>query len=380
MEIRTYEIIYKLIEDIEAAMVGMLAPTFEEVVTGEAEVREVFRVPRVGAIAGCYVRNGVITRGSKVRFLREGVVIWKGAITSLRRFKDDVREVQAGLRVRHRALRLPGPAGRATSSRPSRSGRSPAPDARRRPRWAGDGRSSWTDRRTSGTSSDNRGAAPYARSLGSTRSSARCWPRSSSGWPTPTSACGCSRSPGRLDPDLRQAMVYLSSLTEEAAEALEERRVQVQARSARQIRLKRTPQLSFAPDPAVVAGSGSRTCCAGSTVDDDRDDSGDAAPVSPPAVDQVNGLVVVDKEAGWTSHDVVARCRRIFGQKRVGHAGTLDPDATGVLVVGLGRATRLLRFLTALPKAYEAEVVLGTATSTLDASGEVDRAAATWRT
>ena len=93
--------------------------------------------------------------------------------------------------------------------------------------------------------------------------------------------------------------------------------------------------------------------------------------MSPSAADQVNGLVVVDKEAGWTSHDVVARCRRIFGQKRVGHAGTLDPDATGVLLVGLGRATRLMRFLTALPKTYEAEVVLGTATSTLDASGEV---------
>jgi len=93
--------------------------------------------------------------------------------------------------------------------------------------------------------------------------------------------------------------------------------------------------------------------------------------VSPPGADQVNGLVVVDKEAGWTSHDVVARCRRIFGQRRVGHAGTLDPDATGVLLVGLGRTTRLMRFLTALPKTYEAEVVLGTATSTLDASGEV---------
>src|SRR6202011_698466 len=85
----------------------------------------------------------------------------------------------------------------------------------------------------------------------------------------------------------------------------------------------------------------------------------------------VDGLVVVDKPAGWTSHDVVARCRRIFGQRRVGHAGTLDPDATGVLLVGLGRATRLMRFLTPLPKTYEAEVVLGTATSTLDASGEV---------
>jgi tRNA pseudouridine55 synthase len=72
-----------------------------------------------------------------------------------------------------------------------------------------------------------------------------------------------------------------------------------------------------------------------------------------------------------TSHDVVARCRRIFGQRRVGHGGTLDPDATGVLLVGLGRATRLLRFLSGLPKSYVGEVVLGTATTTLDAGGDV---------
>ena len=96
VEIRTYEIIYKLIEDIESAMVGMLAPEYEEVITGEAEVRELFRVPRIGAIAGCYVRHGVIIRGSKVRFLRDGVIIWKGAITSLKRFKEDVREVHEG--------------------------------------------------------------------------------------------------------------------------------------------------------------------------------------------------------------------------------------------------------------------------------------------
>ena len=96
VEIRTYEIIYKLLEDIEQAMVGMLAPEYEEVVTGEAEVREIFRVPRVGAIAGCYVRSGVITRGSKVRFLRDGTIIWKGEIASLRRFKDDAREVREG--------------------------------------------------------------------------------------------------------------------------------------------------------------------------------------------------------------------------------------------------------------------------------------------
>ena len=96
VEIRTYEIIYKLLEDIEKAMLGMLAPEYEEVVTGEAEVREIFRVPKIGAIAGCYVRSGQITRGSKVRFLRDGVIIWKGSIQSLRRFKDDVREVRDG--------------------------------------------------------------------------------------------------------------------------------------------------------------------------------------------------------------------------------------------------------------------------------------------
>ena len=96
VEIRTYEVIYKLLEEIEQAMVGMLAPEFEEVVTGEAEVREIFRVPRVGAIAGCYVRSGVITRGSKVRFLRDGTIIWKGEISSLKRFKDDAREVREG--------------------------------------------------------------------------------------------------------------------------------------------------------------------------------------------------------------------------------------------------------------------------------------------
>jgi tRNA pseudouridine55 synthase len=85
----------------------------------------------------------------------------------------------------------------------------------------------------------------------------------------------------------------------------------------------------------------------------------------------IDGLVVVDKPAGMTSHDVVGRCRRAFGQRRVGHGGTLDPDATGVLLVGLGRATRLLQWITGLSKSYDGEIVLGVATSTLDESGEV---------
>ena len=85
----------------------------------------------------------------------------------------------------------------------------------------------------------------------------------------------------------------------------------------------------------------------------------------------VHGLVVVDKEPGLTSHDVVARLRRRLGERRVGHSGTLDPDATGVLLVGVGRATRLLRFLTALPKTYTTEIVFGSTTDTLDDSGRV---------
>ena len=85
----------------------------------------------------------------------------------------------------------------------------------------------------------------------------------------------------------------------------------------------------------------------------------------------VDGILVVDKPAGMTSHDVVAIVRRSLGERRVGHAGTLDPDATGVLVLGVGRATRLLRFIESAEKEYEADVVLGVETSSQDASGDV---------
>lgn len=84
-----------------------------------------------------------------------------------------------------------------------------------------------------------------------------------------------------------------------------------------------------------------------------------------------DGLAVVDKPAGWTSHDVVAKARGLLGTRKVGHSGTLDPDATGVLLLGVGKVTRLLRFLGLTSKTYTGVVVLGTATSTLDASGVV---------
>lgn len=85
----------------------------------------------------------------------------------------------------------------------------------------------------------------------------------------------------------------------------------------------------------------------------------------------VHGLVIIDKPAGMTSHDVVSRLRKRLGERRIGHAGTLDPDATGVLVVGVGNGTRLMRFLGDLDKDYEVDIVFGTETDTLDASGIV---------
>ncbi|MDE0160837.1 MAG: tRNA pseudouridine(55) synthase TruB [Acidimicrobiaceae bacterium] len=84
-----------------------------------------------------------------------------------------------------------------------------------------------------------------------------------------------------------------------------------------------------------------------------------------------DGVAVIDKPAGWTSHDVVAKARSVLATRKVGHSGTLDPDATGVLVLGVGRATRLLRYVTGLPKSYEAEIVLGIETDTLDSAGQV---------
>lgn len=96
VEIRTYEVIYKAVEEIEAALKGLLTPEYEEIVTGTAEVRAVFKVPKIGNIAGCYVTEGQVTRGSSARLLRDGAIIYSGSVSSLRRFKDDVRDVQSG--------------------------------------------------------------------------------------------------------------------------------------------------------------------------------------------------------------------------------------------------------------------------------------------
>ena len=96
VEVKTYRVIYNAIDDIKAAMVGMLEPEFKEVVIGRTEIRQIYKVSNVGTIAGCYVLNGKITRGSSIRLIRSGIVIYEGNLNSLKRFKDDAKEVAAG--------------------------------------------------------------------------------------------------------------------------------------------------------------------------------------------------------------------------------------------------------------------------------------------
>jgi translation initiation factor IF-2 len=96
IEMNFYSIIYDVINDVKNAMVGMMSSTFKEHVLGRAEVRELFQIPKVGTVAGCYVTDGKIERGGLVRLLREDVISYEGKIASLKRFKDDAKEVQSG--------------------------------------------------------------------------------------------------------------------------------------------------------------------------------------------------------------------------------------------------------------------------------------------
>ena len=96
IDIRLYSIIYKAIEEIKEAMEGMLSPEFKEEIVATAEIRETFKISKVGTIAGCYVVEGKINRNHKVRIIRDGIVVYSGELGSLKRFKDDVKEVQHG--------------------------------------------------------------------------------------------------------------------------------------------------------------------------------------------------------------------------------------------------------------------------------------------
>ena len=209
----------------------------------------------------------------------------------------------------------------------------------------------------------------------------------------------------RVTGDLQQATVFYTVLGDDAAAAptpprrWRARRACCAPRSARQTGVRHTPSLAFVADAvpenaahiedllAKVAAADAEVhrAAAGATYageadpyraprveDDDEDDADDERDVTRTAVTpDADGLVVVDKPAGLTSHDVVARVRRLAGTRKVGHAGTLDPMATGVLVLGVDRATRLLGHLTLTEKAYDATIRLGATTVTDDAEGEV---------
>ena len=96
VDIRYYNIIYDAVDDVKAALSGMLSPEQKEEIIGLVEIRQIFRVPKIGSVAGCMVLDGMVRRGSRVRLLRDNMVIWTGELDSLKRFKDDVREVKDG--------------------------------------------------------------------------------------------------------------------------------------------------------------------------------------------------------------------------------------------------------------------------------------------
>ena len=179
-----------------------------------------------------------------------------------------------------------------------------------------------------------------------------------------------------VDRDLFRAVIWFTTLEDDCEvgvlAALEEHSGRLRRAVANRSRLRKTPELVFRPDPSLRAAERIESLIAAGSMPDSvrlgRDVlSGDDQSLASQPV----GIVVIDKPAGWTSHDVVAKCRGLLGTRKVGHGGTLDPDATGVLVLGVGAATRLLRFVTALQKSYEGEIVLGVETDTLDASGSV---------
>ena len=174
-----------------------------------------------------------------------------------------------------------------------------------------------------------------------------------------------------VDNELNRAVVFFDSLSGESGdeaiiEVLEQHRRRMQSSINRQIRAKKTPVLDFRPDDVIRAAE---------RIDEilrsDREPRTLGATVAKRRPPTIHGVAVVDKPAGVTSHDVVGQLRHRFEERRIGHAGTLDPGATGVLVVGVGMVTRLLRFITDGRKRYTGEVVVGIETDSLDADGVV---------
>ncbi len=179
--------------------------------------------------------------------------------------------------------------------------------------------------------------------------------------------------------DMHHAVVYMARLDQQAMEALERVRPSLQADLATQVRLRWTPRLRFQLDPSIEAGarveeivarlhSRQETNDISKHIDEGRLPLRSGAILQ--AAKQDGGFLLVDKPEGWTSHDVVAYLRKRIGEHRIGHSGTLDPPATGLLLLAVGRATRLMRYLSSLDKAYSATILLGRTTTTGDATGD----------
>ncbi len=164
----------------------------------------------------------------------------------------------------------------------------------------------------------------------------------------------------------------------EVEASLEQHRTRLQRSLGSQVRMRRTPTLRFRLDTSVAAAERIERILdeihkphSDSSERVNKATAGKMASKPRRRPPQVHGMVLVDKPAAMTSHDVVAVLRRHFDERRIGHAGTLDPDATGLLVVGVGSGTRLLRFASAADKVYEFSLHLGVETDTLDASGNI---------
>ncbi len=402
VEIRYYSVIYNAIEEIEAALKGMLKPEFEEQTLGQAEIRAIFRSSKIGNIAGCMVTSGVIRRNAKVRLIRDGDVV-AGERRPVLAEAGEGRRVRGprGLRVwsgdqglqRHqgrrcrRGVRDEGdPAGlrpflwdrripKVSRGSGASSGMHAAGGARK-PRYLGnhvtpkdnhheqptrpqDRRPDPGDRRGDAGAPDQGSPAGVRHGdrrpgLGRHAAGVRLLHRLRRGERPRRHGGGAGVGQGTDPVRGRQAARDAARADDRVHPGRAPRERRATSTSCSPRRASRTPRSAPRPPGRRSPATTTRTASRGSRT---------TSPTRSEPVTTEAGLVVVDKTGGMTSHDVVARVRRLAGTRKVGHAGTLDPMATGVLVLGVNRATRLLGHLMLTEKAYDATIRLGVATT-----------------
>ena len=354
VEVRYYSIIYEAIDDVKQAVSGMLKPEIKEQIVGLAEVREVFRSSKFGTVAGCLVVEGVIKRGNPMRVLRDNVVIYQGELDSLRRFKDDVSEVRAGTEC--------GIGVRELQRHPRRR-----PDRVLRP---GRGRAQRVT------------VAPCrVKSRGRVASPSRCSAR----WPSCCGARSATRASKpvtithvKMSPDLSHAWVQFELLTGDAHDpaaagdprrggGLPARPARPRAAAAHRAahpfparRGTRARPAARRPDHAGRA-RGRRAPPAALTSRRRRRIEVTAPPTGASAGERprwrdLDGIVLLDKPHGPRFDARLQRVRRLLRAAKAGHAGTLDPMATGMLPLCFGQATKACGQLLGSAKAYRARL------------------------